>query len=198
MLRSFEKSIKNLTQHPRLARSSSLGQPPRWCGGRGVGKHFGGQAIKAEPIRGHGMRDGLGAHLERCQIEVGYVIPCAVVVDVVRNAGLAAEEFLLGFRLEDLGAREKPARRNSRVQKRPVVGAAVKIGGHERFVGLVFEVIFKQPFSLAGAWRAGNVEGRSIPVIDAINIIRRRNHVEVEIQSDFVELGRGQRGDVEG
>lgn len=156
--RSLEKSIKDLTQHPCLA-LFCRGQPPRRRGRRRVGKHLGGQAIEAEPIRGDGVRNGLGAHVKRDQVEIGYVVAGAVVIDVVRNASLAAEELLLSIRLENFSAREEPARGNACVQKGAVVGAAVEIGGHERLLRLVFEVIFKQPFGLAGAWRAGNAEG---------------------------------------
>lgn len=176
---------------------SSLGQPPRRRGRRRVGKYLGGQAVEAEAIRGDGVRNGLGAHLERGQVEVGDVVAGAVVINVVRNAGLAAEELLLGFRLKDFSACEKPARGDARVQKGPVVGAAVEIGGHERLVRLVFEVIFKQSFGFTGAWRARNVEGRSVAVVDTVYVIWRSDHVEVEVQSDFVALGRGQGGDVE-
>lgn len=169
--RSCKESIKGLAQRPRFGRCFS--QAPRWRRrrGRGVGENLGGQGVETEPVRGDGMRDGLGAHPEHGQVEVGHVVTGAVVVDVVRNACLPAEESLLGIRLDHLSAREEPARGDPRVQKGPVVGSAVEVRRHERLLGLVFEVIFKQAFGLGGAGGARDVEGRSVPVVDTVDVI---------------------------
>lgn len=153
-----------------LGRCSSQA-PRRRAGRRGVGENLGGQGAEAEPVRGDGVRDGLGAHPERGQVEVGHVVAGAVVVDVVRNACLPAEEPLLGICLGHLGAREEPARGDPRVQKGPVVGSAVEVRRHERLLGLVFEVIFKQAFGLGGAWGARDVEGRSVPIVHTVDVI---------------------------
>ena len=45
---------------------------------------------------------------------------------------------------------------------------------------------------------ARDVEGGAVAVVDAVDVVGRCDHVKVEVQPNFVELGGSEGGDVEG
>ncbi len=152
------------------------------------GRVAGGEALPALAVDGDGVRDGLGRGLEGLLGEVGHVVGGGVVVGVVQRADRAAEHRGLLLRLRAVGARVEAAAGHAVVEEGPIVAAAVELGGDEGDV-LRLVVVLEQLLGLGGAGGAGQVEGVPVAVVDPEDVVRRGDHVEVEIQPDLLELG---------
>lgn len=148
------------------------------------------QRVERLGIRRDRVGDGPGVDQERLQVQVVHRVADAVVVLVVRHARRAAIQRRLRLRLDLLRPREQPARRDAHVQERPVVGAPAELGRLRRQL-LAGEVSFEQRLRLGRSRGAAEVEGRPVAVVDAEEVVGRRDHVEVEVQPDLVQvLGR--------
>lgn len=50
------------------------------------------------------------------------------------------------------------------------------------------EIILEELLDWAGTWRAGDVEGGSVAVVDGVDEVGGGDHIEVEVDGDFLEL----------
>lgn len=146
-------------------------------------------------VGGDGEGGGFGVDQEGFMVEVGHVVSRGVVVGVVGHAGLTPPAACVLFGHDALGAREESTGRNAVQDKGLVVGTSVKLGGDMRQVDGVV-VVLEQFLDLGGTGRSALVERRSITVIDHEGVVGRGDHVEVQVQSDLVQLGGIQMGDV--
>ena len=87
------------------------------------------------------MRNGLGALEESAQIQITDIVARAVVIDVVGDVGLSAEQGLFLGGLDALCAREETAGGDAGVGEGGVVGAAVEFFGDPVEAGVVGEVL---------------------------------------------------------
>src|SRR4051794_21984586 len=127
------------------------------------------------------------------------VVADLVVARVQPGArGPAVDGFLLG-RLDLLGAGEDAAGRDPAQREADVVGAAVE-GAALGLHALRLEPLVEDVLDATGAGRAGGVRRRwvlrrvvAVAVIDAADVVRRREHVVVEHHVDLLGLGVAQR-----
>ena len=143
------------------------------------------------------MRNRLVILNKRLQVQIGHIIARLVVIAVIRHARLAAKQRLLFRRLNALGAREEPARGDAHVQEGSVIGAAAEFIGHIFEPGVVGEIILEELLRLRGAGGAREAEGGAVAVVDAVFVVGRGDHVEVEFQPDLGPFGVREGGDVE-
>lgn len=147
---------------------------------------------------------------ERLGVQIREVVPGPMVVGVVRDARLAAEQGRLFLGLDPLGAREEPAGGDAVPDEGGVVGAAVE-GGRDvgeaavrvlplprllqggGLVTIRVKVRLEQALDLHGPRRARLVERGPVAVVDFEGVVGRGDHVEVEVEPDPVELGRVER-----
>lgn len=128
------------------------------------------QAIEAKRILGHRVGNGLRVEQEGVHGQVVDGVADLVVVDVVGDADLAAEQRGLLLRLGHLGAREEAARRDAVLDEGRVVGAAREFRGDRRAaLGLV--EVFKVLLDDVRAGGAGQVEGVAVAVVDAEDVV---------------------------
>ena len=129
-----------------------------------------GQRVKAQSVLGDRVGDALGVEQERVGGEVVDGVAGLVVVDVVRDARLAAEPRGLLLRLEGLGAGEEAARGDAVVDEGAVVGAAAELRGN--VLGpLRLVVVLKVGLEDVGASGAADVEGAAVAVVDAETVV---------------------------
>jgi hypothetical protein len=135
------------------------------------------KAVKANSILSNSCSNSLGVPLESVQSKVGDVVPSLVIVDVVSNTNLAAEEFKLFLSLDNLSTSEETA------QETGVVAAAAEVrrNGVEAVGG---EEVLEEDFRFGAAGGAGLVVGASVAVVDSEDVVGRGDHVEVEVQAD--------------
>lgn len=131
-------------------------------------------AVPAEGVGGDGVGDGLGVEQVGVVVEVGDVVAGLVVVDVVGDTRLAAEEDGLLGRLDLLGAGEETARGDAVLDEGGVVGAAGELGRDGGLAGGAEEVLELLLDGL-GAGGAGEVEGAAITVVDAVDVVGAGN-----------------------
>lgn len=138
------------------------------------------QAVKADGVLGDRISNGPGVDQESLGIEVGKVVANQVVVPVVGDAGLTTiEDRLLGC-LEHLSTSEETAGWDTDVEERTIVGAAAELGALEGDV-VAPEVVLESLLGLCGTGGTGQVEARSVAVIDAVEVVGGGDHVEVEV-----------------
>lgn len=116
-----------------------------------------GDRLPAHGVLGDRVGNGLGVDEEGVEVEVVNVVASLVVVDVVRDADLAAEELVLLLRLEDLGSGEETAGRDAVLDERRVVGAARELG-RDRVLALGCVEVLEIGLNDVRASRARNVE----------------------------------------
>lgn len=149
------------------------------------------QALEASSVLRNGGSDGLGVPLKSVPCEVGDIVARAMVVHVVRNTSLAAEELSLFLGLDDLSAGEETTRCNTKVEETSIITAAAEIS-RDGVETIGSEEVLEEHLSLAAAGGTGLVEGASIAVVDAQDVVRRGDHVEVEVQADLGGLFCGE------
>lgn len=120
-----------------------------------------------------------------------------MIARIVRYAGFATKAICLTLSLDLLGASEQPSSRDVVVDESLVIRAAVECCGDERCAALGVERL-EQPLNGSRSRGSGHIEGRPVAVIDRVHVVRRANHVEVEVEPDLVELGAAEAVDVEG
>lgn len=151
-----------------LGKDSTVGRPPAL---RHV--HLL-NAVPAESIGSDGVGDGLAVEQEGLLVEVGDVIAGEMVVDIVGNTDLAAEEDRLLRGLDLLSAGEETARGDAVLDKGGVVGAAAELGGDGGgTVGA--EEVLKLLLDGTGAGGSSQVEGVAITIIDTVDVVGARN-----------------------
>lgn len=144
------------------------------------------------------MRNRLVILDERLQVQIGHIVARLVVIAVIRHARLTAKQRLFFRRLDALGAREEPAGRDPHVQERSIIGAAAEFIRHPFQSGVVGEIILEELLRLRGAGRAREAEGVAVAVVDAVFVVGRGDHVEVEFQPDLGPFGVREGGHVVG
>src|SRR5690606_22004155 len=154
---------------------------------------------RVQTALGRGDRDdGVGGrvtHLvEGLGADVADVVARLVVALVVRQARGAAERLGLLLGLDPLGAGEQPTGRDADLDERTVVRASVE-GGRRVRQALAVEVVGEDLLDLRRPGRPG-VAVRAVAVVHEPDVVRRADHVEVEVRVDRVELVVGQRADV--
>lgn len=149
------------------------------------------QALEASSVFGNGSSDGLGVPLESVPRKVGDVVASLVVINVVRNTSLAAEELSLLLGLDNFSTSEETTRGNTEVEETSVVAAAAEVGG-DRVKTIVGEEVLEESLSLRATSGTGLVVSASIAVVDAQDVVGRGDHVEVEVQADLGGLFGGE------
>ena len=149
------------------------------------------QALEASSVLGNCSSDGLGVPLESVPREVSDVVARAMVVDVVRNTGLAAEELSLLLGLDDFSTGEEATRGNTEVEETSIITATAEIRWH-RVKTILSEEVLEESLRLRAAGGAGHVEGAAVAVVDAQDVVGRGDHVEVEVQADLGGLFGGE------
>src|SRR3712207_2001475 len=130
-------------------------------------------------------------------VQVVYVVAGLVVARVVWCTGQAAVGRSLLRALCALGAGEQAAAGDAFVDKRLVVRAAVEGRG----LGLEAaggEVVVEDPLDLGGAVRAGARLVGAVAVVDEAHVVRRAEHVEVEVHHDVAQAFFAHLADVVG
>lgn len=130
--------------------------------------------VEAEGVLGDRVGDALGVQKVRVVRKVVDGVANLVVVDVVRDTRLTAEQLNLLLRLEDLGASEETARGNAVLNEGGVVGAAAELGGDVAPALRLIELL-KVGLDDVGAGGAGDVEGGAVAVVDAELIVGTGN-----------------------
>lgn len=148
----------------------------------------GGEALPAGGILGDRMGNGLGVDEEGLPVEVVNSVADLVIVDVVRDTSLTAEELLLGLGLGDLSTGEETAGGDAVLDEAGVVGAARELGG-DRGGALGLVEVLKVLLDDVGSGGAGEVVGGSITIVDAEDVVGGGDHVEVEVGTDLGQLG---------
>src|SRR5919107_6428207 len=138
------------------------------AGGNGLLPAF----LPREHVRG--IRRAVGQLLQGLRTEVAYVIAGLVVASVVGDARFTAVDLGLLPRLPAFGATEEAAYGDALGGERAVVGASLQVHGLHLQVPSGEEVLEYLPH-LAGA-------------VDVADVVRRGNHVEVEIDGEVAEL----------
>jgi hypothetical protein len=141
------------------------------------------QPIERNSILSNSSRDSLSVPLESIQRQVSDVVASLVVVDIISNADLAAEEFELLLRLNDLSTGEQTARSDPAIEETGVVAAAAEVRG-DRVEAVGGEEVLEEDFRLRAAGWAGLVVGASVAVVDSEDVVGGGDHVEVEVQAD--------------
>jgi hypothetical protein len=149
------------------------------------------QALEAGGVLSDSGSNSLCVDLESIPGQVGDVVTCFVVVDIVRDTSLAAKELglLLGF--DDLGASEQTARSDAAVKEASVITAAAEVGGNG-VLAIGGEELLEEDLGLTGSRWAGLVECTSVTVVDTEDIVGRSDHVEVEVQANLGSLFSGE------
>lgn len=139
-----------------------------------------GQSLEALGVLGDRVGNALGVEEVGLPVEVGDVIASLMVVNIVGNTGLAAEELGLLLGLELLGTGEEAARGNTVLDEGSVIRSAAELRGD---IGLAvgLEELLKVLLKDVGASRASEVEGVSITVVDTIDVVGAGNLVLVSI-----------------
>jgi hypothetical protein len=114
-----------------------------------------------------------------------------MVVNVICDAGLTAEELSLFFGLDDLSTSEETTRGDTKVEETSVVATAAEVSG-DRVKTVGSEELLEEDLCLATASGTGLVESTSVTVVDAEDVVGRGNHVEVEVQADLGGLFGGE------
>lgn len=163
--------------------------------------------VEAQGVLGDRVGDAEGVDVVGIVVEVVDVVTNLVVVDVVGDTGLAAEELGLLVGLETLGTGEETAGGDAVLDEGGVVGAAAELGGDVVDAVAVVELL-EVLLNDVGAGGTGQVEGVAITVVDAEHVVGRGDletvsmdaakmwvqgewtyHVEVEVGTDLGELG---------
>ena len=125
------------------------------------------------------------AHLRQGRrAEVGHVVAGLVVAGVVGLTGGAAEDRGLLGGLDALGAGEQAAGGDADGDERAVVGAAAELRRRRGQV-LAVEVVDEQLLDLRRPGRAGGVGVGAVAVVDEADVVRRADHVEVQVRHDL-------------
>lgn len=135
-----------------------------------------GQGLEALGVLGDRVGDALGVEQVGLLVEVLDVVAGKMVVDVVGNTGLAAKELGLMLGLELLGTGEETSRGDAVLDESGVVGSAAELSG-DRGLAVGLEELLKVLLEDIGASRASEVEGVSITVVDAIDVVGAGNLV---------------------
>ena len=141
------------------------------------------KTIEANSVFGNGRSNSLGVPLESIQRQVGDVVASLVVVDVVSNTNLAAEEFELLLSLDDFSTSEETARSDSTIEETGVIAAATEVRG-DRVEAVGREEVLEEDFRLGAAGGAGLVVSASVAIVDSEDVVGGGDHVEVEVQAD--------------
>ena len=149
------------------------------------------QALEASSVLSNGSGDGLGVPLESVPRKVSDIVAGLVVVDVIAHTSLAAEELSLFLSLDDLSTSEETTRSNTEVEETSIITAAAEIS-RDGVETIGSEEVLEEHLSLAAAGGTGLVEGASIAVVDAQDVVGRGDHVEVEVQADLGGLFGGE------
>lgn len=149
------------------------------------------QTLEASSVLGDGSSDGLSVPLESVPREVSDVVARAMVVNVVRNTSLAAEELSLLLGLDDFSTGEETTRGNTEVEETSIITATAEVRGH-RVKTILSEEVLEESLSLRAAGGAGLVESAAVAVVDAQDVVGRGDHVEVEVQADLGGLFGGE------
>lgn len=138
------------------------------------------QAVKADSVLGDRISNSPSVDEESLGVKVGKVVTDQVVIPVVGDAGLTTvKDSLLGC-LEHLSASEETTGRDTDVEERTVVRSAAELGALEGNV-VAAEVVFERLLGLCGTGGTGQVEARSVAVIDAVEVVGGGDHVEVKV-----------------
>ena len=141
------------------------------------------KTIKANSVLSNSGSNSLGVPLESIQRQVGDVVASLVVVDVVSNTNLAAEEFELLLSLDDFSTSEETARSDSAVQETGVVAAAAEVRG-DGVEAVGREEVLEEDFRLSATGGAGLVVSASVAIVDSEDVVGGGDHVEVEVKAD--------------
>lgn len=146
-------------------------------------------------IRRNRKCGGLGVEQVRLVVQVIKRVALLVVIHVKGHTRFTTEQLGLFFSLETLSAREDSASWDAVRDEGLVVGAAIELGLNGALAE-TGEVVFEQLLNGITSWWTGEVKRRPIAIIKQKSIIRRRDHIKVQIQPDLGKLGRRQAGDV--
>ena len=141
------------------------------------------KTIKANSVLSNSGSNSLGVPLESIQRQVGDVVASLVVVDVVSNTNLAAEEFELLLSLDDFSTSEETARSDSTIEETGVIAAATEVRG-DRVEAVGREEVLEEDFRLSATGGTGLVVSASVAVVDSEDVVGGGDHVEVEVQAD--------------
>jgi hypothetical protein len=133
-----------------------------------------GNALEALGVLGNRVGDGLGVDEESLLVEVVDGVAGLVVVDVVCDTGLAAELLGLLLGLELLGAGEETTGGNTVLDEGGVIRAAAELRG-DRCETLGLEKALEVLLDGVRAGRAGEIEGITITVVDAVDVVGAGN-----------------------
>ena len=138
-------------------------------------------------------RDRVAVHVERVIVVVRERVARLVVAGVELRARGAAPDRLLLRRLDLLRAREEAAGGDAVLDERLVVAAPVE---RRVVVRLADEGVVRLEDVLdrgrAGRDRHRSLERRLVGVVDHLDVVRRADHVEVQVEGDLVLLGLAQ------
>ena len=133
---------------------------------------------------------------EHADVQVVDGVLGAVVVGVHLDAGGSSEDGDLLGGLDVVGAGVETAAWDADVKEGTVVGAAVELGCLPWGTILVGVEVLEQLLGLGATGCAGDVESRSIAVVDSVHEVGRGNHVEVEIETNLGVLLGAERSNV--
>ena len=147
-----------------------------------------------------GVRGRVGHLADPLPVDVVDRVAGQVVAVVVLLAGRAAVDRRLVRGLDALRAGEQTTGRDLRLDERAVVGTAAERGLRGGQPDAT-EVVVEDPLDLTrtvGAVRRPRTDRvlGVVPVVDEPDVVRRADHVEVEVERDRVLLGLAQPADV--
>lgn len=139
-------------------------------------------------IRRNRKRGGLGVEQVRLVVQIVKRVALLVVIHVKGHTRFTTEQLRLFFGLDALSAREDSASWDAVRDEGLVVGAAIELGLNGALAE-TGEVVFEQLLDGITSWWTGEVKRRPVAIIKQKSIIRRRDHIKVQIQPDLGKLG---------
>ncbi len=134
-----------------------------------------------------GVGNSLGILCESIPSNVSNIVTSGVVADIESDTSLTTVGSSLGRGLNLLGTSEETTGGNTVLEERTVIGTSREISW-EGLDALSLEVILKELLGLGRAHRAGGAELASVAVVDAVEVVRRRDHVEVKVHADLGQV----------
>lgn len=131
------------------------------------------------------MRNSLVILNERIHIQIPHVIASLVIIAVIRHASFTSKQRYFFRRLVALSTGEESPGWYTSVLERCIIGAAIEFIRHPLESSIVGEIILEQLLRLCGAGRTSYAESVTVTVIDAVFVVGRGNHIEVEIEPDL-------------
>lgn len=156
------------------------------CQSRGVPQR---ETVKPSAIESNSVRNSLGVDLKGLRVDVRRIVTSLVVVDIVRDASLTAEQSRLLLGLEHLGSGEQATSGDARSQKWTVVAAPGE-RSRDAVVSLRVEPGRERSLCLRRAsWARLKVgELAAVAIVNAEDVVGAGNHVVVKLQTNAVQL----------